>query len=255
MPRCKNIPDGEKPVYYKGTEKTPRGYGLCAKYESGKSRKGTDGLMYLSKNGRWVRIKKMGNRKGFFEDARKSKLWGYYNKENVSKLSSADIIDMPNELILEIFDNLDCKSILSFSQTSKKFREILKFHIYHIYNNFSNLNPTQFPPIEEDISKDDLFKIFSLSCGEYLYPPKNINYEDTHRNYDNYYTDKQIILWIINICKKIGSTFTDEDIATLHKLGKPDLFRVLSVVDNSIWVPDTLKEIINDEYYDDDHQY
>ena len=55
MPRCNNIPPSEKPVYYKGDEPSPRGKGLCAKFEDGKTRKGTDGKMYLSLDGKWVK--------------------------------------------------------------------------------------------------------------------------------------------------------------------------------------------------------
>ena len=57
MPLCKNIPSSEKPVYYKGDEPSPRGKGYCARFCDGKSMKGLDGKMYISKNGRWMKKK------------------------------------------------------------------------------------------------------------------------------------------------------------------------------------------------------
>lgn len=58
MPRCKNVSASEKPSYYTGKENTPRGRGYDARYEEdGKGRKGTDGQMYVAKNGRWIKKK------------------------------------------------------------------------------------------------------------------------------------------------------------------------------------------------------
>lgn len=54
MPRCKNIPEGEKACYYTGDEPSPRGRGYAAKFCEGDSKKGTDGRMYLAKGGRWI---------------------------------------------------------------------------------------------------------------------------------------------------------------------------------------------------------
>lgn len=55
MPRCKNVPDDEKPIYYKGNELSPKGRGYVARFDQeGKERIGLDRQKYIVKNGRWV---------------------------------------------------------------------------------------------------------------------------------------------------------------------------------------------------------
>jgi len=56
--RCKNCSPECSGCYCTGKEDNPRGRGYSARHEKeGQSRKGNDGRMYLSLNGRWKKVK------------------------------------------------------------------------------------------------------------------------------------------------------------------------------------------------------
>ena len=67
MPMCYNNPLGEKPRYFKGTEKTPLGRGISPYYERiGSQSVGLDGRMYMVgyagiNRKRWIFMWWLGN--------------------------------------------------------------------------------------------------------------------------------------------------------------------------------------------------